>query len=78
MSPASAPCSDFAEQTRRRLEEAARRKEAEEREKAAQRYQRREHLTGQVGGQGLKTYAALGGRAELGSLGGVLCGLCPP
>lgn len=43
-------CSDFAEQTRRRLEEAARRKEAEEREAAAQRYQRKEYRTGKLTG----------------------------
>ncbi|KAL4423743.1 hypothetical protein ABPG75_001044 [Micractinium tetrahymenae] len=45
--------SDFAEAIRRRLEEAAKRKE-EEREKAAQRYQRKEHRVGRLtGGQGL-------------------------
>ncbi len=43
-------CSDFAEATRRRLEEAAARKEAEEREKAAQRYQRKEYRTGKLTG----------------------------
>lgn len=43
-------CSDLAEATRRRLEEAAARKEAEEREKAAQRYQRKEYRTGKLTG----------------------------
>ena len=46
----TSPRSDFAEQSRRRLEEAARRKEAEEREAAAQRHQRREYRTGQLTG----------------------------
>lgn len=45
-----APCSDFAVATRKRLEEAARKKEAEEREKAAQRYQRRDHKVGRLTG----------------------------
>jgi len=40
--------SDFAEATRRRLEEGVKKKEAEEREKAAQRYQRKEYRAGKI------------------------------
>jgi len=40
--------SDLAEATRRRLEDAARKKEAEEGEKAAQRYQRRDYRPGRM------------------------------
>eukprot|EP00884_Botryococcus_braunii_P018769 jgi/Botrbrau1/5576/Bobra.97_2s0007.1 len=40
--------STFAEETKKRLEEAAREKEKEEREKAAKRFQRREYRTGQI------------------------------
>ena len=40
--------SDIIDATRKRLEEAARRKDEEEREKAAQRYVRREHKTGRI------------------------------
>lgn len=40
--------SDVIDATRKRLEEAARRKDEEEREKAAQRYVRREHKTGRI------------------------------
>jgi hypothetical protein len=48
-------CSDFAEQTRKRLEEAAKKKEAEEREKAALRYQRKDYRTGRLtGGCGVR------------------------